>query len=141
MFGHFAIAVAALFTGAAVYINWAEQPARMSLDDRALLAEWKPSYARGFVMQSSLAIVGAVLGALEWIVTGNWVWGGGALLLIANWPYTLFVVMPVNKQLDATPIEAAGPQTRALVAEWGRLHAVRSLLGAASVAAFLWASL
>ncbi len=141
MFGSFAIAVAALFTGAAAYITIAEQPARLGLDDRALLAQWKPSYARGFLMQASLAVIGFALGVLEWIVTGNWLWGIGAALLVANWPYTLLVIMPVNKLLDDTQIEAAGPQTRALIEQWGRLHAVRSLLGAASLFVFLWASI
>ncbi|MGQ0457270.1 MAG: DUF1772 domain-containing protein [Hyphomicrobium sp.] len=141
MFGQFAIAVAALFSGAAVYISIAEQPARLGLPDQPLLAEWKPSYARGFMMQASLAIMGFALGALEWIVTGNWMWGLGAALLIANWPYTLLVMMPINKQLDDTPINAAGPQTRALIQSWGRKHAVRTLLGFASLGAFLWAAL
>lgn len=141
MFGPFAIAVAALFTGAAFYITWAEQPARLGLDDRALLAQWKPSYQRGFAMQASLAVIGFALGILEWIVTGNWLWGLGALLLVANWPYTLFVIMPVNKELEATPNDAAGPATRALIQHWGTLHGWRTGLGAASLLAFLWASL
>jgi hypothetical protein len=137
----FALTVAALFTGAAIYINWAEQPARLDLDDQALLTQWKPSYARGFLMQASLAVVGFLLGVLEWLVTANWLWLAGALALIANWPFTLVAIMPTNRLLNATPVERAGPQTRELVERWGRLHGVRSLLGALSVGLYLWASI
>jgi hypothetical protein len=56
--GRLGLIAATLFAGAAV----AEQPARLGLDDRALMAEWKPRCKHGFTMQASLAIIGGVLG-------------------------------------------------------------------------------
>ncbi len=141
MFGPFALAVAALFTGAAIYVSWAEQPARLSLDDASMLAEWKPSYARGFQMQASLAVIGFILGALEWMVTGHVIWLAGGAALLANWPFTIFAIMPVNKKLEETPLERANEETRGLVERWGMLHGVRCGLGAFSLGLFLWASI
>ena len=47
--------------------------------------------------------------------------------------------MPTNHKLNATAEAAAGPQTRALLQTWARLHAVRTLLGIAATGLFLWA--
>ena len=139
VFGHLALAVAAAFAGAAIYISVAEHPARLLLDDRALLTQWKPAYKRGLAMQSSLAILGFVLGVLAWWQTGNWRWAVGAVLMIANWPYTLLGIRPTNNQLLAMDPAAADARVRPLIEKWGGLHAVRSGLGALAALAFLWA--
>ncbi|MBC8012852.1 MAG: DUF1772 domain-containing protein [Methyloceanibacter sp.] len=139
LIGHLALVVAALFTGTAFYVNFAEQPARLHLDDRALLAEWKPAYKRGALMQASLAMLGFVLGAIAWWLTGQLAFLVGALLMLAPWPWTLIVIKPVNDTLMATDLVKAGPKTRALLHKWNRLHAVRTALGALSVISFLFA--
>jgi uncharacterized membrane protein len=140
-FGILALTVAALFTGAAVYVSFVEHPARSVLDDRAQLAEWKPSYASGAVMQASLAAIGFVLGGLAWHATGELRWLVGGLILLAGWPYTLLVILPTNKALLAMSPSDAGPASRALLDRWGRLHAVRTALGVASTAVFVWTSI
>ena len=139
--GHLALIVAAVFAGAAVYINIAEHPARWNLDDRSQLIQWKPAYQRGFAMQASLAVAGFLLGLLAWWQTGGWLWLAGALVLIANWPFTLLVMMPVNNKLMATDPVLAGPDSLELLEKWARLHAVRSALGFAATLLFLAASL
>ena len=82
LFGFLAMIAAAIFAGAAFYVNFAEQPARLSLDDRALLAEWKPSYKRGATMQAPLAVIGFLLGMLAWWRIGLLGFLIGALLII-----------------------------------------------------------
>ena len=139
--GQLALIVAAVFFGAAIYINVAEQPARLLLDDRSALAEWKPAYKRGFAMQGPLAVVGFLLGLLAWWQTSDWRWLLGAALLIANWPYTLIAIMPTNNQLMEMPLDQAGPKSRKLLESWAGLHAVRTALGFLATATFLWASL
>lgn len=138
--GHLALSAAALFTGAALYITFAEHPARLQLDDGAMLRQWKPSYQRGFAMQASLAIIGFGLGLWAWLASGDWRWLVGAVILVSNWPFTLLVIMPVNRRLMAMEHDTAGPEARALMTRWGSLHAVRSALGALALAAFLWAA-
>ena len=137
--GHLALTIAATFTGAAIYINIAEQPARLQLDDHSLLAEWKPAYKRGYIMQASLVVVGGILGLVAFLSTVEWRWLLGAVVLLANWPYTIYVIMPTNRRLMDTPPESATIETLQMVRQWGVLHAGRSVLGPAATLIFLWA--
>jgi hypothetical protein len=137
--GHLALALAAAFAGAAFYINFAEHPARLGLDDKNLLKQWKPSYAAGYTMQSSLAAVSGALGLITAWMTKDWRWMVGAVLILINWPYTLIGIMPTNHKLKDIADDDAGPTSRAMLHTWARLHAVRTALGIVATAAYLWA--
>src|SRR5262245_1276405 len=116
--GHPAPTFAAALRGAAIYINIAEQPARLQLEDRALLAEWKSAYKRGYIMQASLVVVGGVLALVAFLSTLEWRWLLGAVVLLANWPYTLYVIRPTNRRLIDTPPEDATAETRRIIRWW-----------------------
>jgi|SRR6476659_3266680 hypothetical protein len=88
-------------------------------------------------MQATLALLGFVLGTLTWWHTGQLSFVLGALFMIANWPWTLFAIYPVNEKLMATAFADAGPETRELIGKWNRLHAMRTILGAAAVVTLL----
>ena len=140
-FGLLALIASAIFAGAAFYVNFAEQPARLTLDDRALLSEWKPAYKRGAAMQAPLAVVGFLFGMLAWWQVSDSAFLVGAIMIIAPRPWTLIVIKPINDALLATDLDKAGPPTRALVLRWGFVHAVRTVLGGLATAAFFWACL
>jgi Domain of unknown function (DUF1772) len=137
--GQLALVIAAIFTGAAIYVSAAEQPARLKLDGKALLTQWKSSYKRGFAMQAPLALVGFLLGLAAWLQTDINGFLVGAVLLIANWPWTLIAIMPTNNKLMRMEPMDSSPETRALIEKWGSLHAVRIVLGVLATIVFFFA--
>ncbi|RKK01172.1 DUF1772 domain-containing protein [Pseudoroseomonas wenyumeiae] len=136
--GLVALFLATLFAGAAFYISLVEHPARMSLEDAPQLAQWQPSYKRALPIQAGLAMLGGVAGLLSWYQLREWQWLAGSLLLLANWPFTMLVIMPTNKRLMAMMPQEAGAESRSLLRRWGGLHGVRSVLGSAASLLFAW---
>jgi hypothetical protein len=128
---------AGLFAGAAIYITAVEHPARVSCGNDVALREFAPSYHRATVMQASLAIIGCLAGLWSaWVLGDAWV-GFGALLLGAVVPFTLVVILPTNKQLLEPSLDPSDTRTTELLARWGRLHAVRSVLSSMAFVLFL----
>ena len=136
--GLIALVFAAAFAGAAVYVNWVEQPARLALDDQALLSEWGPSDRRGVALLAAFALASAIFGFIAYFEMEDIRWAFGALLIVASWPYAFFVMAPLNNQilsLHGSDVSAA----RELVRQWGLIESGFAAIGVVAVAMFLWA--
>ena len=136
--GLIALALAAAFAGAAVYVIWVEQPARLALDEEALLSEWTPSDRRGVALLAAFALAAAVAGFIAYFESEDVRWVFGALIVISSWPYAFFVMAPLNNQilsLRGHDVAAA----RALVRQWGMVESGFAAIGILAVAMFLWA--
>lgn len=118
----------ALFTGAAIYINVAEHPARMECGTELAATVFGPSYKRAAAMQVSLALVATGTGLLSWWMDGRILWLVGTMVLFAVIPFTLIAIMPTNRQLLNPGLDRSSEITRRLLRKWGMLHAVRSAL-------------
>jgi Anthrone oxygenase len=129
---------AGLFAGAAVYITLVEHPARLECGIAVAVTEFAPSYRRATVMQASLAAAGFIAAVVAWAQ------GRGAAVLIAGVmlglviPFTLIVILPTNTRLLDPALERGSSEAAALLARWGWLHAVRSLLSAAAFGMLAW---
>ena len=119
---------AAIFAGAALYINLVEHPARMTLATAVAASEWAPSYARATLMQAPLALVSLAAGLGAWWLGGGVGWALAAIAIGAVVPVTFIVIMPTNRRLLEAGRDLSCAETRALLERWARLHAVRTAL-------------
>ncbi len=137
MFLIFAVGCAGLFAGAALYVSLVEHPARLACGTEVAARQFAPSYARGAVMQASLAILGLAAGVCAWYVSRDlWVLIG-SLLLGSLVPYTLIVMLPLNKLILKPPADATPAEKMRSLNRWGRLHAVRSAAGVTALIVLL----
>ena len=135
--GLIALTFAAAFAGAAIYVAWVEQPARLALDGEALLSEWGPSDSRGVALLLGFALAATIAGFIAFFETQDVRYVYGALIAVASWPYAFFIMAPLNNQilgLRGKDVSAA----RALIKQWGLVESGFAAIGVLAVATFLW---
>jgi hypothetical protein len=69
-----AVLTSMLFSGAAIYVNLAEHPARMECGTELAATVFGPSYRRAAVMQAALALTATFAGVSDWLLSQRVVW-------------------------------------------------------------------
>jgi hypothetical protein len=127
---------AGIFAGAAVYISVVEHPARLECGAELAVQHFVPSYRRATLMQAPLAIMG-FSSAVAASIGGSVIWVFGAFLIGGVVPLTLIVIWPTTEQLLDPSLDKRSERATQLLRDWGRLHALRSLMGMAAFVIFV----
>ncbi len=134
-----AVFATTIITGAAIYINLVEHPARMGCSTELAATEWAPSYRRATLMRAPLAVIGFLSGIAAWWLGSGLPWLLAAFLILAVVPFTLIVTEPTtNRRLLEPGRDLRSDETREPLVRWGRLHAVRSGLRLVASVIFIW---
>lgn len=120
---------AGMFAGASTYVSVAQHPAWVECGPAVALKEFGPSARRAAVLQGATAMIGMLSSAVAWWQGAGAGWLIGGLLLGALVPYTLVILKPTNHRLMDPQLDPGSPEAHGLLARWGRLHAVRTLIG------------
>ena len=133
-----AVLACGLFAGAAVYVSLVEHPARMECGVELAATEFPPSYRRGTIMQVMLAALCLLSSIAAWLAGATFWWVVAGVLQVSVIPFTLIVILPTNKRLLSPTLDRRSVEAERLLARWGKLHAVRSVLSGVSLLLFLY---
>jgi uncharacterized membrane protein len=123
-----AVIIAGIITGGAWAYTLEIHPALMKARPSSSLDVFSPMFHHANKMQPLLGTVVAIVTLIVSFMTGNWYWFVTALIMQIIGPYTIIVLMPLNRRLMA---EDADPNSPALLEDlrrWGGLHLVRTLI-------------
>jgi hypothetical protein len=102
------------------------------------VTEFPPSYRRATALQVTLAALGLLCSIAAWFAGATFWWLIAGALLGSVIPFTLIVILPTNKQLLNPALNKKSPEAGQLLARWGALHAIRSVLSGLALLLFLY---
>ncbi|SRR5713226_7173244 len=122
----------------AIYISLVEHPARMECGVELAAAEFPPELSPSKYHAGDLDGRGSIVFVCSVVRRGNVLVGLAGVLLGSVIPFTLIVILPTNKQLLSPTLDRRSAQTGQLLARWGTLHSVRSVLSGMALPLFLY---
>lgn len=123
-----AVMVAGIITGGAWAYTLEIHPALTKAPPRSSLDVFTPMFHHANRMQPMLGAFVAVITLVISLMTGRWLWFIAALIMQVIGPYTIFILMPVNRRLMAEDADPNDPALLKDLKDWGGLHLVRTLI-------------
>ena len=89
-------------------------------------------------MQATLAALGLLSSVAAWLSGASFWWIVAGVLLGSVIPFTLIAILPTNKRLLSPTLDRRSAEAERLLARWGKLHAVRSMLSGLALLLLLY---
>ena len=134
-----AIIATGLWSGALAYVSVVEHPATLEVGAQFAIAYFRSMAKRGRPILIALAVIGAAAGIVAWVTQGNILWLIGGVVLIGMLPLTAIFIVPTNRRLLRVNAVQSPDEANDLLKRWGRLHAMRTILGLIPFLLFVWA--
>jgi hypothetical protein len=132
-----AVLASGLFSGGALFVHFVDHPALMELGPARGLPCFAAIYKRAAKLQLLLALLSFSGSLAAWLAgAGAW-WLVAGILMASPVPYTMFLMLPLNKELTDPGLENNPDRAMELLERWGNLHTYRSLIALAASVIFL----
>ncbi|MCY6383352.1 DUF1772 domain-containing protein [Hoeflea prorocentri] len=106
-------------------------PAMMASSRETAVGYFKPFFHKSNHLQLGLSIAVLLVSLAVSYLSRNWWWFTGAVILQVSGPYTIIVLMPVNRRIMAEGADIHSDQMSDDLGRWGRLHLPRTLIAGA----------
>jgi hypothetical protein len=129
---------AGLTAGSAIYISLVIHPAWLKTSTQSAVENFAPVFNGSFVSQAFFSMIAILGGIVLGLLTEQYLWIVGSVIMIINIPLTKISLMPINNILLGKKDEFSDSKAIELFKKWGNLQWIRTSVVIIPFVLFLW---
>ena len=135
------ILTAGLTAGTALYISLVIHPAWLKTSTKSSVEIFEPVFNGSFASQALFSTISIIGGIYLGVVTEQYLWIIGSVLMVINIPLTKFILMPINNILLGKKGEFTDNKATELFKKWGNIQWIRTTVVLIPFILFFWLSI